>query len=316
MFLANDTYAERQLDVFNDILSMVADSVAVEARAEFADRIADRADAPAALVEKLARDDLAVASPILQRSRALTDEKLAEIAETSSQAHMLAISGRQVISEIITDVLVRRGDQRVVRRVAGNHGARFSSNGFGELVRKAESDQELQMRLVARQDLPAETVERLLPQLSEQLITKLAEAGYDRDGRLPAHILTKVRDKLGEAMRRRDRETVELDAKIAGLKAGSVKLPDLLRDLSAEDRIHDVAYVLAKISGLEASVIGSALFNPSHEPIMLVARALFLTWPTFGWITAMRRRRLGDEFKDQPDLAALYHALEPAAAQR
>lgn len=316
LFLANNNYAQHQLGVFDEILTMVVDSVAVDARAEFADRIADRADAPTALVEKLAADDVSVAAPVLRRSPVLTEEKLAAIAENGSQAHMLAISGRQMISEIITDVLVRRGDKHVVRNVAGNQGARFSQNGFGELVRKAEGDQELQMRLVSRQDLPPETVERLLPQLSEQLILKLAEAGYDSEGRLPAHILNKVRDKLGEAMRRKDCEARKLDAMIAQMKDGAIKLPDFIRDLSAGDRMHDLAYVLAKVSGLDASIVGSALFNPSHEPIMLISRALFLTWPTFAWISAMRKRRLGEDFKDDIRLEWTYQELAPAAAQR
>ena len=316
LFLSNDNYAAQQLGMFDEILSMVADSVSVEARAEFADRIADRPDAPAALVEKLALDEASVASPVLRRSPVLTDDRLASIAENASQEHMFAISGRQMISEIITDVLVRRGDKQVVRSVAGNHGARFSSNGFGELVRKAEGDQELQMRLVVRQDLPAETVERLLPQLSEQLMVKLAEAGYDSDGRRPAHILKKVREKLGEAVRQKDRQNRELDMMIAAMQNGSAQLPDVVRKLSEGDRLHDMAYVLAKVASLDSSLVGSALFNPAHEPIVLIARSLFLNWQTFQHIAAARRRRLSDELKDESGLDRAYNELSPAAAQR
>ena len=302
--------------MFDDIFSLVVESVAVEARAEFADRIADRPDAPANLIEKLAMDDVAVAAPILSRSPVMSDDKLLAIAEKSSQDHMLAISNRKAISEIITDVLVRRGNQQVVRSVAGNQGARFSSNGFGELVRKAEGDKELQMRLVARQDLPAETVEKLLPQLSEQLVVKLAEAGYDSEGRLPAAILQKVRDKLNEALIHKDRERRKLDAMISLMKDGAVKLPDLIRDLSAEDRMQDLAYVLASLSGVDHKLISSALFNPSHEPMLLVARSLFLTWPSFACIAAMRKRRLGDAYKDDPGLEASFLELKPSVAQR
>ncbi|WP_342362663.1 DUF2336 domain-containing protein [Terrarubrum flagellatum] len=316
LFLSNNNYAEQQVGFFNDIMTMVADSVTTEVRAEFADRIADRSDAPLSLIERLASDDLQVASPILRRSPVLTDDKLAAIASTSSQDHLLAISNRQQISEIITDVLVRRGDQRVVRNVAGNQGARFSQTGFGELVRKAEGDQELQMRLVARQDLPAETVEKLLPQLSEQLVVKLAEAGYDKDGRLPAAILRKVRQKLHDAMVFRDEERRKLDAMVDLMKTGAVKLPDLVQDLATEDRIHDLAYVLSRVSGLDLSLCGSALFNPPHEPVVLLLRSQFLPWPAFAAVSAMRARKLGDVYRDDPRLEYIYNDLKPSDAQR
>lgn len=316
LFLSNANYAKQQLDMFDEILTMVADSVSVDVRAEFADRIADRADAPSALIERLATDDASVAAPVLQRSPVLTDDRLAAIAECGSQAHMLAISGRKLLSEIITDVLVRRGDSQVVRCVAGNEGARFSVNGFGELVRKAEGDHELQMRLVIRRDLPPETVERLLPHLSEQLMLKLADAGYASDGRLPPHVLEVVRDRLGEAIRRKDREMRDLDVTIAAMQNGGVQLQEVLRDLAAGDRVHDMAYVLARVAGLDAAIVGSALFNPSHEPIVLIARSLFLNWQTFSDISAMRRRRLGEAYSDDAGLERGYHNLSPAAAQR
>src|SRR6267142_813770 len=52
------------------------------------------------------------------------------IDETKSQAHLLAISSRPGIAEPVTNVLVRRGDQTVARRVAENRGARLSDASF------------------------------------------------------------------------------------------------------------------------------------------------------------------------------------------
>jgi uncharacterized protein (DUF2336 family) len=316
LFLSNKGYAAPQLGMFEEIFTLVADKVAVEARAEFAERMADREDAPVAVVEKLATDDLSVAAPILRRSRVLSDEKLAAIAATSSQDHLLAISGRQTISNIITDVLVRRGDQKVVRSIAGNKGASFSSSGFGELARKAQDDKELQVRLVTRADLPPEAVEELLPHLSQTLMLKLADTGYVQDGKLPARLAQMLRDKLAEAVAQKDADAVALDEQIAAAKAGTLRLADFVQELALEDRMHALGVALASFAGLDAALVHTALANPSDEPIVLVARALDLPWVCFAAIVAARKRALKGAYVDDASLKAHYTQLSPRAAQR
>lgn len=317
IFVANSgSYDQQKLGMFNDIFMMVAESVAVEARAELAERIADCTDAPVQVIERLASDELPVAAPVLSRSPVLSDEKIAAIAGSSSQDHLLAISGRAMLSEIITDVLVRRGDQRVVLSVAGNHGARFSQGGFGELARKAEGDQELQIRLVTRQDLPPETVEKMLPHLSETLVMKLAEAGYDTDGRLPVQILQKVRDKLGAALEQRDREGRQLAALIASVKAGQLVMSDVVKDLADEDRLHDLVSLLGDFSTLDAGLIGPIMCKQPDEPLALIARALEITWPAFEAVLKMRAKRFRTSYSPNPHLKREYEQLTPATAQR
>ena len=48
------------------------------------------------------------------------------IAETKSQAHLLAISARRGISEALSDILVERGDREVARSIANNQHAQLS----------------------------------------------------------------------------------------------------------------------------------------------------------------------------------------------
>ena len=107
------------------------------------------------MIRRLARDDeIAVAGPVLAQSVRLTPTDLVDIAETKSQAHLLAISGRDAIEPVVTDVLVHRGDEKVVRTVVANPGASFSDNGFGVLVRRANEDEAVSERLARRADIP------------------------------------------------------------------------------------------------------------------------------------------------------------------
>src|SRR5690606_35952508 len=98
---------------------------------------------------------------------------LAEIARTRSQAHLLAISGRGDIGEVVTDELVRRGSREVVWRVADNQAARFSERGFAVLVRRAERDNLLAEKVGARPDIPPRLFQELLMVASEVVRQRL-----------------------------------------------------------------------------------------------------------------------------------------------
>jgi uncharacterized protein (DUF2336 family) len=78
-------------------------------RTELANRLAPVANAPLKLIRTLANDDdIAVAGPVLKLAPRLQEADLVDLATTKSQAHLLAISVRQVLGEAVTDVLVRR----------------------------------------------------------------------------------------------------------------------------------------------------------------------------------------------------------------
>src|SRR5271169_771734 len=67
-------------------------------------------DAPRNVVRVLASDTaIEVAGPILTHCERLDQDTLVENAKTRSQDHLLAISGRRVLPEAVTDVLVDRG---------------------------------------------------------------------------------------------------------------------------------------------------------------------------------------------------------------
>ena len=144
-------YSGDQIAVFDDVLQELATDIEVEARAELARRLAGIDSAPPQIVRSLAFDDaIEVAGPVLAKSEQLSDDDLVENAGTKSQAHLFAISQRLKLSEAVTDVLVERGDRRVVNKVARNRGARFSLAGYEKLTVRARRDSRLTLALGRR----------------------------------------------------------------------------------------------------------------------------------------------------------------------
>ena len=124
-------YSGDQIALFDDVLQRLSDEIETKTRARLAHRLAHINNSPPKFTRALAFDDaIEVAEPILIHSQQLNDADLVENASLKSQKHLFAIAQRLTLSELVTDVLVVRGDRNVVHKVAKNKGARFSPAGY------------------------------------------------------------------------------------------------------------------------------------------------------------------------------------------
>lgn len=165
-----------QIKVFDDVLCHLITRVESRVRAELSDRLAFVEYAPSGLIERLAFDDkIAVAGPVLANSSGLADSTLVEIAKAKSQEHLYAISGRANLPVDVTDIIVDRGERKVIRKLADNKSARFSEAGYSGLIGHAEADDELAEILGLRIDLPAKFLWDLLQRATAAVRARLAQ---------------------------------------------------------------------------------------------------------------------------------------------
>lgn len=167
--------SEDQVKVFDDVLCHLVARVETRVKAELGTRLSPLEYAPSGVIEQLAWDDeIAVAGTVLANSSRLTTSTLVEIAKTKGQDHLLAISGRTNLPEAVTDVIVDRGEHKVIRKLANNASARFSETGYSGMVAHAEADDELTEILGLRVDLPVKFLRDLLQRATEAVRARLA----------------------------------------------------------------------------------------------------------------------------------------------
>ncbi|MDE2374690.1 MAG: DUF2336 domain-containing protein, partial [Hyphomicrobiales bacterium] len=148
-------YSDEQIGIFDDVMVRLMTTIEAKVRSKLSSRLASIANAPANVIHMLAfDDDIEVAQPVLRASERLQDSALLANASTKSQQHLYAISQRAALSEAVTDVLVERGDRKVVHSVVKNVGARFSDAGFRILVKRSEGDDDLATTVGLRSDIP------------------------------------------------------------------------------------------------------------------------------------------------------------------
>lgn len=160
LFLAGaTTYSEELAQLFDAIIKRLSEGVESTALVELSNRLAESDTAATDTIVRLCNsDDLAVAGPVLERSPALTDEDLVSIAKTKGQGHLLAIAARQRINDVVSDVLVERGNKTVLRQVTRNNGVKISEESFARLITEAKNDKQLAELVKTRPDMPEELV--------------------------------------------------------------------------------------------------------------------------------------------------------------
>jgi uncharacterized protein (DUF2336 family) len=289
-FFAAPRRAPTELDLFDEIMDQVLAEVEPLARRELAERMADVEDAPRRTLLRLASDVIEVASPVLARSPALSDEDLAPIAREHSQDHLMAIAQRKSLSEMVTDILVERGDDHVAGTVSGNEGARISQAGFDRLAARASASDVILNRLMLRRDLPERVATELLPVLASSIAVRIDAANADIESTSASRMIEDARRLLADRLHTaisRARPLKILNEQIA---RGNMSVGEAVVELADADELVDLAAFIGVRLGLHSETIVRNLFG-GEEPLMLICRAAALNLEAFSAILRMRTRR-------------------------
>ena len=251
--------------------------VETRAKAELSKRLAPLDYAPFEVIQHLAKDDeIAVAGEVLAHSSRVTTDTLLEVASTKGQDHLLAISGRAHLPEKVTDVIVDRGEVRVIRRLANNAGARFSEAGYSGIVARAGDDDELTEILGLRIDLPVQCLRDLVRRAKDAVRARLLKIA-------PA---AAAAGNPARARRYRAREPAV--RRNFGIAEQLVKLMKELNELddaavftfAEQKKFDEVIVSLAVLNDAPVEMIARLVEGPRADLILIPCRSAKLNWPT------------------------------------
>jgi uncharacterized protein (DUF2336 family) len=299
--------------LFDDVIGCLIEEIEAKALAELARRIAPVPNAPAGVVSALAKnDDIAVAGPVLKQAR-LADPDLMYIAENKSQAHLLVMSSRLGISEALSDILVERGDRDVARSIANNQHAELSVNAFATLVERAEQDGVLAEKVGMRTDIPPRLFRQLLIQASEVVQRRLLAKAKPETQSEIRRILAQVTDEV--AAKAAPRNYTAALAAVRGLhkerKLGEADVAEFAKTGKYEETIA----ALATLCAVPVEVVDRLMNGERADPVLILARAVGLGWPT---VKAILNARPGGKPSPQTLDAARenFERLTATTAQR
>ena len=269
-----------QVAVFDRVFSHLIVDIETSARAALASRLAAIANAPPGLIRTLAFDDtVEVAGPVLRQSSLLDNVTLVENAKIKSQQHLLSISQRKALAATVTDVLVERGDRAVALSAARNAGAKFSDAGYVRLVKRSAGDDELAQSVGLRPDIPRQQFLKLLGTASKAVRLAL-EAAHPQSSIEIKHAVAEVANAIQAQAAGSSRDYATARRLIESLKASGRLAESEVATFALAGKFEETAVSLALLSGMAIDAIERAMVQEREESILIVAKAIGLSWPT------------------------------------
>jgi uncharacterized protein (DUF2336 family) len=309
-------FADQQIALFDDVFECLIEHITVSAKALLANCLAPIEPAPPRTLRKLANDDaIEVAGPVLSKSERLDDDMLIRTARTKSQAHLLAISIRRVLSRAVTDVLLLRGNAEVVRSTVQNAGAELSEGSFTELVDRAAQDEQLAACLAMRPNLPRHLYLMLVAKASVAVKAQL-EASHPRQATAISSAVRSGTRRARSAPAALTEQTEIAHALVRSLHEDG-RLDERLLEQFAEAKQFDEANAaIAAMARVPVDVAEAMMVESRTEGVMILAKVAGLSWPAVQSIVGMRDELAGAPPTDLSACKATYERLRPSTAQQ
>jgi uncharacterized protein (DUF2336 family) len=308
-------FNDEHVRLFDDVFNRLIDEIESKARAELSHHLAPLRNAPGELISRLARDeDILVAGPVLRQSRRLADIDLLEIAETKSQAHLLAISGRAGIAETVTNVLVRRGDREVARSVAENRSAVISDDGFTALVARSEGDDVLAERVGQRPDIPPPLFRALLLKATAVVQQRLFASATPEVQAEIRSVLARVSKEVGTKAAPRDYR--EAQRTVAGLRLRGQLNEGQIVAFAQARQYEEMVAGLADLCAVPIDVVDRLMGGERPDPILILCKSIGWGWPTARVIIGARLGRKANSNQGLDTAYSNFERLTAATAAR
>jgi uncharacterized protein (DUF2336 family) len=308
-------YNEAHVELFDDVFGLLIEEIEAQARAKLSSHLAPISNAPVKVLRKLANDDdIAVAGPVLKLASRLAEADLLDVANTKGQAHLHAISARRGLGEAVTDVLVRRGDRDVARRVADNRGARISESGFHRLIERAEEDGILAEKVGLRPDIPAPMFRELLSKATAVVHRRLIASATPEVRAAICDVLAKVSKEVGARVGPRDYRAAQRI--VLALDRANQLDESALTSFCSEGKYEEAVVALATLAKVPIKIADRLMGGDRPDPVLILCKAAGLGWPAVKALILARPDGAGISTQVFDAAFGNYGRLSASTAQR
>ena len=301
-----------QVELFDDVFSQLVQQVEATARAKLSGRLAHLEIAPLRIIQSLAHDDaIDVAGPILIHSGLVSEASLIEIARTKGEGHLLSIAGRSQVGEAVSDVLVDRGSNAVLRRLSGNAAARFSESGLTELATRAARDEKIAVNMANRPDVPPRVFRHLLVQATSAVRNSLLSGASSEQHQ----IIMRAMDEVSQEIARPGAQEITAEVRRGVAEAfekGQLNEHAVL-EFARSNMFAQVAVSLAVMTSTAIEVVEQQMLSGRMSGLLLLCKAKDFNWPTAKAVIAAARERTDQELEQARQE---YYALSVQTAAR
>jgi len=316
-FFGNPDRTPVEQDLYGAVLGDLTKAMEQEVRAEISRRFAAAADAPRHLVRQLANDHIDIARPVLTHSPVLSDSDLINvISSNGSQAHMLAVSQRETVTEAVSDALVEHGDDTTLHALLSNDGARLSRAASETAVDRAKANPDLHEVTVNRAELPIDLLNEMYFVVEERLRSKILEENSLLSPEQLEHALAAGRARVATDDGSLPSDYAESLAYVEELRAAGQLTPQILARFLRSGSRTSFLIALSQLADIDFNTARNIVERRELDALSVVCRAAELDKALFLTYAVVLLNNDGNAMGKARSYGMLYSALDKETAQR
>ena len=256
-----------------------------------------------------------IAGPILKNSPVLDDHTLLQIVNYQSQSHIAAVAQRPIVSETVSDAIVRLGDDHALDKLIRNEGAQLSRTSLEAAVDRARGNEMLHEGVVGRANLPLDLLNEMYFVVQTNLRDQILKRNASVDPATLDAALAKTRERMSKAVGDMNAETRKAMHFIQSKKNSGELNARMLVSLYREAKHTHFLYGLAEITNLDHSTVADLIDRQDFDGLAMICRAANIERPLFVTLAVLTCG--GDAAMERAEeFGKMYNAVPIEAAQR
>ncbi|MBS0272888.1 MAG: DUF2336 domain-containing protein [Proteobacteria bacterium] len=259
----------------DEVVQSVASDLSTEVRAELSRKISAAPIPFTRTARKLAMDDIEIARPVLEHSRALTQNDLLDVIAHKSSDHMMAVTRRDDIGETVSSALVERGEDRVVVSLLENPTARISEATYERVAERAETSTTLQAPLVRRENVPLHLLSDIYLKVEANLRREILSR---YQGVLPSELeaaFERSRNRVSKAYGALPDDFDAARREVEGMAQHGTLLPPALISLLRQGPAKRTAFIFAfaRLTDINYELVDRLVVDADLDALAMLCRA-------------------------------------------
>ena len=309
----------RERTIAYDILHTLILDVEVAIRRDISIVLARQSDAPHALIQALAHDEIDVAFPVLVQSGVLDDADLVGVIRTHGLDHWQAIAARPNIGIQVSARLAETNSEQTILALLHNKSAAISEKTMEHLVDRSREVAAYRQPILDRDDLGPALAMRMFFWVSTVLRDHIVEK-FGLDAEIVENMIGQV---VADEIRRvaedkRPHHAVSVELKTLMKREGRLTA-DMLMIALREGEVPLFVSMFSRMTELDEHLVGRMLFEHDGKGLAIACRSADIGRVAFTGIFAlaqkMRAADSSDIHRQVPAVLQFYQSFPRAAAE-
>jgi uncharacterized protein (DUF2336 family) len=261
-----------------DLLIELLREADLEERVRLARRLASVTEIPTGLARMLLRDQLPVASALLENSAGLGDADLIDCARNADQEHRRLVAARRGLSEVVADTLVEFDEPAVIETLLRNDLARLSHSGIESVVAATRDHPRLIPLLLRRSELRPSHAYVMFwwsdAECRRVILQRFAVSREILQDAVSDVFAMAAEEKWQDPLTRKALQFIERRQRNrAALDRSPFESLDEAVVVASESMTREVAEEIAYLSGLKPMTGAKIFTDPGGEPLAILCKA-------------------------------------------